>query len=97
MAWLSTVLSNIWCIRKQVRVDKSIASPPSLIGFLPLIEGGIGGPPTRVFNTVIPQANFVNNCSFWVQNCKYRVPQDFQYRNTAIFQGKYRNTVRKIS
>ena len=50
-----------------------------------------------IFNTVILQANFVNNCSFWVQNCKYRVPQDFQYRNTAIFQGKYRNTVRKIS
>ena len=50
-----------------------------------------------VSSTVIPQANFVNYRSFLVQNCKYRVPQDFKYRNTAIFQGKYRNTVRKIS
>ena len=56
-----------------------------------------GGGHWGVFNTVIPQANFVNNRSFWVQNCKYRVPQDFQYRNTAILQGKYRKTVRKLS
>ena len=57
-------------------------------------EEGPGGA-LGVFNTVIPQANFVNNRSFLVQDCKYRVPQDFQCRNTAIFQGKYRNTVRK--
>ena len=42
-----------------------------------------------VFNTIIPQENFVNYRSFLVQNCKYRVLQDFQYCNTAIFEGKY--------
>jgi hypothetical protein len=44
-----------------------------------------------VFNTVIPQAYFVNYRSFWVQNCKYCVPQDFQYQD---FQ--YLNFSRKI-
>jgi hypothetical protein len=69
---------------------RKYASNPTLHRIL---RGALGGIQYR--NTASKFS--VNNRSFLFQNCKYRIPQDFQYRNIAIFQGKYRNTVRKIS